>query len=278
MSLNNFIPVLWSARLLNTLNNAHVFANVVNTDYEGEISAQGDQVKINSIGEVTISDYTKNSNLSDPEALDAVQTILEIDQAKSFNFQVDDIDAAQQKPKVMDSAMQEAGWGLANEADKLIAGFYTSAHAEVEKNKIVDDEPENTYEVLAEAAEKLDEKNVPREGRWVVVPPFFNAGMVLAGLMETAGSASAEFEKANGYLTRLLGFDIWVSNNLTVSGGYTYGMAGSRKAISYAEQILDIEAYRPEKRFANAVKGLHVYGAKVVYPNALVSLKVKRDA
>jgi len=278
MSLNNFIPVLWSARLLNTLNNAHVFANVVNTDYEGEISAQGDQVKINSIGEVTISDYTKNSNLSDPEALDAVQTILEIDQAKSFNFQVDDIDAAQQKPKVMDSAMQEAGWGLANEADKLIAGFYTSAHAEVEKDKIVDDEPENTYEVLAEAAEKLDEKNVPREGRWVVVPPFFNAGMVLAGLMETAGSASAEFEKANGYLTRLLGFDIWVSNNLTVSGGYTYGMAGSRKAISYAEQILDIEAYRPEKRFANAVKGLHVYGAKVVYPNALVGLKLKRDS
>lgn len=278
MSLNNFIPVLWSARLLNTLNNAHVFANVVNTDYEGEISAQGDQVKINSIGEVTISDYTKNSNLSDPEALDAVQTILEIDQAKSFNFQVDDIDAAQQKPKVMDSAMQEAGWGLANEADKLIAGFYTSAHAEVEKDKIVDDEPENTYEVLAEAAEKLDEKNVPREGRWVVVPPFFNAGMVLAGLMETAGSASAEFEKANGYLTRLLGFDIWVSNNLTVSGGYTYGMAGSRKAISYAEQILDIEAYRPEKRFANAVKGLHVYGAKVVYPNALVRLKIKRDS
>ncbi len=278
MSLNNFIPVLWSARLLNTLNNAHVFANVVNTDYEGEISAQGDQVKINSIGEVTISDYTKNSNLSDPEALDAVQTILEIDQAKSFNFQVDDIDAAQQKPKVMDSAMQEAGWGLANEADKLIAGFYTSAHAEVEKDKIVDNEPENTYEVLAEAAEKLDEKNVPREGRWVVVPPFFNAGMVLAGLMETAGSASAEFEKANGYLTRLLGFDIWVSNNLTVSGGYTYGMAGSRKAISYAEQILDIEAYRPEKRFANAVKGLHVYGAKVVYPNALVGLKLKRDS
>ena len=278
MSLNNFIPVLWSARLLNTLNNAHVFANVVNTDYEGEISAQGDQVKINSIGEVTISDYTKNSNLSDPEALDAVQTILEINQAKSFNFQVDDIDAAQQKPKVMDSAMQEAGWGLANEADKLIAGFYTSAHAEVEKDKIVDDEPENTYEVLAEAAEKLDEKNVPREGRWVVVPPFFNAGMVLAGLMETAGSASAEFEKANGYLTRLLGFDIWVSNNLTVSGGYTYGMAGSRKAISYAEQILDIEAYRPEKRFANAVKGLHVYGAKVVYPNALVRLKIKRDS
>lgn len=277
MSLNNFIPTIWSARLYETLRNAHVFANVVNTDYEGEISGSGDSVKINTIGSVSVGDYTKNGTIN-LEQLDSAQTILEIDQSKYFNFMVDDIDKAQNNPKVMDGAMREAGYALADTADGLIAGFYSDAQAEVEKNKIVVDEPENTYEVLATAAEELDKKNVPREGRWAVVPPFFVTGMTLAGLFEVSGNVDASQEKVNGFITRLLGFDIWVSNNLETSGNFTFGMAGTRKAISFAEQILDVEAYRPQDRFADAVKGLHVYGAKVIYPNALVSLKLQRDS
>lgn len=276
MSLANFIPTIWHARLFETLKKAHVFANVVNRDYEGDISAAGDTVKINSIGEVTIGDYTKNSTI-DLEQLNSVQQILVIDQAKYFNFMVDDIDKAQNNPKVMDGAMREAGWGLAQKADEMIAAFHSQAQATITKTQVMGTDPEHTYEALAEAGAKLDEKNVPREGRWAVIPPFFNAGMVLAGLMETA-SISAEFEKANGYVARLLGFEIFMSNNLKTSSGSTYGMVGSRKAISYAEQILDIEAYRPQNRFADAVKGLHVYGAKVVYPNALVRLDLKPGA
>ncbi len=277
MSLNNFIPTVWSARLLERLKVAHVFANVVNTDYAGEISAYGDSVKINTIGDVTVSDYTKNTNIGDPEALDAVQTILQIDQAKYFNFQVDDIDQAQQKPKVMDAAMQEAGFALADTVDGFIAGFHDKAHEEVEENNLLTNH-DDVYEVIAEAGQVLDEKNVPRDGRWMVVPPFINTAMVIAGIMDTAGSIDANQINQNGYVGRLLGFDIYMSNNLKGDGTWTYGMAGTRKAISYAEQILDMEAYRPEKRFADAVKGLHVYGAKVVYPKALVRLKVRPDS
>ena len=277
MSLNNFIPTVWSARLLERLKVAHVFANVVNTDYEGEISAYGDSVKINTIGDVTVSDYTKNTNIGDPEALDAVQTILQIDQAKYFNFQVDDIDQAQQKPKVMDAAMQEAGFALADTVDGFIADFHDQAHEEVEENNLLTSH-DDVYEVIAEAGQKLDEENVPRDGRWMVVPPFMNTAMVIAGIMDTAGSIDANQINQNGYVGRLLGFDIYMSNNLKGDGTWTYGMAGTRKAISYAEQIMDMEAYRPEKRFADAVKGLHVYGAKVVYPKALVRLKVRPDS
>ena len=274
MSLDNFIPSVWSARLLDTLKTAHVFANVVNTDYEGEITSFGDSVKINTIGEVTVSDYTKNTDISDPEDLDAVQTILQVDQAKYFNFQVDDIDKAQQKPKVMDAAMREAGFALADTADGHIAGFHDKAAQEVEKNFSANEE-DDTYKVLAETARKLDEKNVPREGRWVVIPPFFHEYMIVAGILDTAGSVDANQLNQEGFIARLLGFDIYMSNNLKDDSTWTFGMAGTRKAISYAEQILDMEAYRPEKRFADAVKGLHVYGAKVVYPNAMVRLKLQ---
>lgn len=273
MSLNNFIPTLWSARLYETLKNAHVFANVVNRDYEGEISSYGDSVKINSIGSISVGDYAKNGTIS-LQQLNSAQTILEINQAKYFNFMVDDIDKAQSNPKVMDGAMQEAGYALADTADSYLAQFQSDASNTV-TDITIDTNPENTYDVLADAALALDEANVPREGRFAVVPPFFVKGMVLAGIMETAGAISAEQEKQNGYVSRLLGFDIWTSNNLEVVGSDTVGIAGTRKAISYAEQVLDMEAYRPENRFADAVKGLHVYGGKVVYPDALVRLVLR---
>ena len=276
MSLQNFIPTIWSARLYDTLKQAHVLPNVVNRDYEGDITSHGDSVKINSIGSINVGDYGKNSTIQ-LQQLNSAQTILEIDQAKYFNFMVDDIDKAQNKPKVMDAAMREAGYALANTADSHLAGFQSDAGNTV-TDITIETNPENTYNVLAAAALALDEANVPREGRWAVVPPFFNRGMVLGGVMEIeSGTIDSQFEKVNGFVTRLLGFDILVSNNLEVVGNDTIGLAGTRRAISYAEQILDMEAFRPHDRFADAVKGLHVYGGKVVDPNALVRL-VLRDA
>src|SRR5689334_12725539 len=122
MSLVNFIPTVWSGTMLRYLDKAHVFAQpgVVNRDYEGEIAAFGDSVKINQLGPITISDYTKNTDLSTPEALNGNQTVLVIDKAKSFNFQVDDIDRAQQTPKVMQTAMERSAYGIADVVDAAL--------------------------------------------------------------------------------------------------------------------------------------------------------------
>ena len=111
MSLDNFIPQIWSARLLENLNKNHVFVGLCNRDYEGEIKGMGDQVKINSIGRVTIGDYQKNTDIEAPEVLNDAQRILLINQGKYFNFQIDDVDKAQQNPKVMNAAMKEASEG-----------------------------------------------------------------------------------------------------------------------------------------------------------------------
>jgi len=286
MSLSNFIPNVWSARLLENLNNAHVFANLVNRDYEGEIRQLGDTVKINSIGHVTIGNYTKNTDMSAAETLTDAQTTLVIDKAKYFNFQIDDIDKAQTKPKVMDAAMRDSAWGLADEVDKLFAAL----HATATTKKGTTGAPEiggvltagsALYDLLIYLSIKLDEYNTPRQGRWIVVPPWVH-GYLLKDSRFINSTDMGNQMRTNAMVGRVAGFDVYISNNVvkggTAESDYHAVIAGHPMAISYAEQIASVEAYRPQLRFADAVKGLLVFGYKLVRPNNIATLYVKQAA
>ena len=123
MSVKNFIPQIWSARLLEHLDKAHVYANLVNRDYEGEIRNFGDTVKVNQIGDITIKDYTKGSDIEDPDDLDGTQQILTINQSKYFNFGIDDVDNAQTNPKLMNEAMSRTAYGMNDVTDSFIANL-----------------------------------------------------------------------------------------------------------------------------------------------------------
>ena len=185
MTLSNFIPNVWSARILETMNKAHVYTGLMNRDYEGEIQALGDTVKINSIGRVTIGTYTKNTDISAAETLTDAQTSLSINVARYFNFQVDDIDKAQTKPKVMEAAMRDAAWGLADAIDILIAGLYTEVSSTTTQGSTGSPiaggsltAGEAMYDLLVNMAVNLDENNVPDDGnRFVVVPPWAHGVM-----------------------------------------------------------------------------------------------------
>lgn len=277
MALDNFIPEVWSARLLQNLNNAHVYGQpgVINRDYEGDITGEGSVVKINSIGRITIGSYTKNSNIGDPETLQSGQTNLLIDQAKYFNFQVDDVDKAQAKPKVMDGAMEEAGWGLRDVADQYIAALYSGV-ASGNTTGLGDDTtplvPTATtaYEYLVAMGVLLDEANVPSDGRWVIVPPWYHGFLLKDDRFVKAGTPATDAVLRNGMIGQAAGFTVLKSNNVPNTSATKYKViAGHPMAWSFAEQIVSVEAYRPEKRFADAVKGLHVYGAKLTRPNAI---------
>lgn len=281
MTLNNFIPQVWSARLLSNLNKAHVFgqAGVVNRDYEGEISAAGDTVKINSIGRVTVTDYTKNTDHAAAETLTDSQRSLVIDQAKMFNFQIDDVDKAQQKPKVMDEAMGEAAYALSDTLDSFLASKYVDAAAANVVGLGDDTTPitvtsSNAYDQLVLMDQRLDEANVRTAGRWAIVPPWFHAKLQLDDrFINASRSADGGSTLRNGQVGRASGFDIFESNNVKNTTGAKYKiMAGTDQAISLAEQIASVEAYRPQLRFADAVKGLHLYGAKTARPEALTCL------
>ena len=285
MAIDNFIPQIWSARLLENLNKTHVFASVCNKAYTGDIRAFGDRVHINGIGRITIGDYTKNTDIGAPETLTDAQKTLIIDQGKYFNFQIDDIDAAQQTPKLMDAAMREAAYGLADVADKYIANLYSD---ESITNTIgTDDAPKkftavgDAYEALVSLSVKLSEANVPKNGRWVVVPAWYIGLLLKDERFVAAGTAMSDNALSCGLVGKAAGFDIYTSNNVaTVTGAddtlcYKV-MAGYENSIAYAEQITEVEAYRPEKRFADAVKGLHLYGAKIVKPDSVGLLTVAR--
>ena len=282
MALTTFIPELWNARLLNALDKAHVFAGLVNRDYEGEIKKQGDTVHINTIGEVTIGTYTKDTDFtSGPQALTATDSTLVINQAKYFNFAVDDIDTAQAAGDIMDKAMQRAAYGLADAADKYLADQLAAAITTANGNQVgttaVALTKENVYENIVKMKTILDKANVPTTGRWLVVPPEMVALILQDDRFVKTGGTKAEDTLAHGWVARAVGFDIYESNNCNsanASSTTTYTItAGDEGACTYAEQISDTEAYRPEKRFADAVKGLHLYGAKVVDPKRLAGLK-----
>ncbi len=279
MAVANFIPQLWSARLLAHLDNAHVYANLVNRDYEGEISRYGDTVKINQIGDITVGDYTKNTDITDPQQLSGSQTTLVIDQAKFFNFQIDDVDNAQTNPKLMNEAMMRSAYAIAEVTDKFIAGLYTDIPT---NNQIgndttpIDITKDNVYETLVDMGVKLTEANVPKQGRFVVIPPWMT-GVLQKNDLFVHATKSGDNVIASGLIGRAAGFDIYESNNVPNTTGTKYKiMAGTRIGISYAEQIIETEAYRMEKRFADAVKGLHVYGAKMVQPESMVLLTANK--
>ena len=280
MAVTNFIPELWSARLLNALDKSHVFANVVNRDYEGEIKKMGDTVHINTIGAVTIGTYTQNTDFtSGPETLATTDQTLTIDQAKYFNFQVDDIDAAQAAGDIMDKAMTRAAYGLADASDKYIAGILAGAAdaTNTVSTSAVALTSSNVYENVVKMRTILDKANVPTAGRWLVIPPEMYALILLDDRFVKTGGEMAEGILRTGLVAQAAGFDIYLSNNcvsVNSNSTDTYTIVGGvDSAATYAEQIVSTEAYRPEKRFADAVKGLHVYGAKVVDKAQIACLK-----
>ena len=274
MAVTTFIPELWSARLLYALEKSHVATNLVNRNYEGVIANQGDTVHINSIGAITVKDYTRNSNIADPEILTTADQTLDIDQAKYFNFQVDDVDKAQISGDIIDTAMGRSAYALADVSDafllKTIASGAASANKIGAKANLTALTASNVYENIVKMRTLLDKANVPTTGRTIVVPPEVYALLLLDDRFAKSGSDSGQNALLNGMVGRVAGFDVFMSNNC-VSG--TDGGSGSTPyfvitaqvaaATTYAEQIIKTEAYRMEKRFADAVKGLHVYGAKV---------------
>ena len=272
-NLANFIPEIWSARLLEHLDKAHVYARLMNRDYEGEIRAFGDTVHINQIGDITISDYT-GADIADPEELDGTQQDLAIDQAKYFNFQVKDIDNAQSNPKLVDAAMQRASYGINDVIDQYLAGLLAAG---VDASNVLGSDASplaptaaTAYDYLVDLGVLLNEANVPMLGRWVVVPPWYHGLLLKDERFVGNGTGYNQAILQGGLVGEAAGFQIHLSNNVPNTAGAKYKViAGTNAAGAFAEQLVELEAYRLEKNFSDAVKGLHVFGAKVVQPRAL---------
>ena len=268
----------------------------------------GDTVKINAIGDITINNYTKDTDMNPPQAMTDAQTMLVISQAKYYNFEVDDIDAAQAHPAVMGEATAWAAFRAADTIDQFIASFYVDA---ISANLIGSSGAwvtpqvptqanvgggQTVFDYLVVLDQLLDQQYVPDTGRWCVVPPWiqtllmqdirwtsFNTPAAVQNLARGLDGADTPIPggtmmvaKGPAYLGTINSMDVYRSVNSPHLGG-TNGIAGSqdvvlaghRDALTFALGLAKTEAYRPPYRFADALKGLYLYGAKTVRPYAL---------
>jgi N4-gp56 family major capsid protein len=266
MAPTQMIAQIWAARILAKLEKSLVFAQpgVVNRDYEGEIREAGDRVHIHSFNDLTIGTYARNSTTVTYEELTDSRVTLLVDQSKYFAFKLDDVDAAQMKPKVIDEASARAAYQLRDVADQYVAGLYTGATNTVASSQWT---ATNVYGKLVDLIATMDTLNIPDSGRFVVVPAWVKALLLQNADFLRATEAVNAPAVLNGQVGQVAGLTVLASNNVPTTGTspvVTHMLAGHSSGIGYAEQIVNVEALRLQAAFADGVRGLHLYGAKVL--------------
>jgi len=275
MSLNTFSPEIWHGGILSMLQKSLVYGALTNGDYEGDLLQYGDRVRINSISDPTVTNYTKDTDINTPEALVGADQVLVIDQAKYVNFAVDDIDALQNRPKALQEAITRAGYKLRDTIDQYIAGlfpqiaalnFQGTDGAPLTPNTTAGTTP---YDYLVNLRVLLDKSNVPADGRFAVLTPDLYGLLLKDNRFVGFGTADNMDLIRNGRVGRAAGMEIYESNNVQKTAANFKIIAGHPMAWSFVGQITKMEAFRPERRFSDAIKFLYVYGSKVVRPDAL---------
>ena len=279
MAISNFKPEVWSADLLVALEKSLVYGapGVVNRNYEGEIAQYGDTVNITSLADPTVGTYTAHTDIT-IEDVDDAQSVLLIDQSKYFAFEVDDIEKRQARGDVMPEQARKAAYKLRDTADQHLASVMAAG---VDAGNLVAEQTLATaadaYDLLVDLGVILDEDNVPTEGRWAVITPAFHGLLLKDSRFIAAGDDRGAGVRTNGMVGEAAGFSLRKSNNAPAGPGAGAGklvIAGYSGATTFAEQIAKVEAFRMEKRFADGLKGLHLYGSKVVRPTGLAAADV----
>jgi hypothetical protein len=297
ISVLNFKPSIWSRVILAALQKKLVYGSpmVVNNDYDGEISGPGNNVHITQFGDPTISAYTIGGTLAYQALIDAGMQ-LQINQAYSFSFAIDDVDRRQAAGDMQAYLEGRAAYQLANTADTYIAGLYTAIGS---ANTIgttgapltplpyggSTSDPADAYiKVLEPLKVILDQNNVPDEDRYVTCPPWFvsliSQTQAFVSVTDMQGDASQTFQR--GFMGQASGFNILKTNNAPqpVAGGAGTGVwaiqAGHPMSTTYGEQITETEALRLQTSFADAVRGLHIYGALMTRPDTCALAYVQR--
>jgi hypothetical protein len=294
-----FIPVLWSTKLIEKFYASTVLAAISNTDYEGEIKNKGDTVVIRTKPTITIKNYLADG-LLEIERPSSNIVELKIDKGKYFNVILDDVyeiqadlnmmnmwsdDAAQQFKIVVDTDVLKAILGQAATNNKGTTAGKISANVNLGVTgtplQIVARNPAGTagkveiVDLLVRLGQVLDEQNIPETGRWVLLPAWIASQIKMSELRDAALTGDSVSILRNGRLGMVDRFTIYVSNLLPsgVAAGLAAGewviYAGTQHALTFASQINKVETLRSELTFGQLLRGLQVFGYKVLDGTAL---------
>ena len=270
MAYTNFKQTFWSKHIQHELEKRAILADFTNRKFEGE-AKHGNQVKILGVGRPTIGTYT-GASIGAPENVADSSAFLTIDQTPFFNFGVDDVDRAQTVPGLMEALMEEATIAMSLNVDSYIASLAVGAGTIGSSTQI------NTAALAKAALDTgilaLREADVAIDAEVVAeLPPF---------VYQLLKDKYIELDTANSEMMKkgIVGFydnvRVRVCNNLYNDGTDFYGMIRTKNAIAYVNQIDKVEPYRPEGLFTDAIKGLNVYGAKVVRPKELYAIRAHK--
>lgn len=273
MAITNFIPEVWSAAILEALRAKLVFPSLCNSDYEGDIREAGDTVHITGYNDVTVHKYTRGQAITVDDATDKEAAVLKIDQSDYFAFKVNDLDKTQAKADLTGKFTNSAAYNMMKNVENYISNLMDAAVSTPAKTVAVGT-PADAYLAVVEAGRKLDVQNVPDEGRWLVVSPDFYA-LLLQDSRFIEGTEAGHNTLLNGVVGQVRGFTVVKSNNVPSkkSSPDTQSiLAGTNAAVTFAQQVNKVEAMRMQTDFADMVRGLDLYGAKVIRPECLTKI------
>lgn len=307
----SFIPTVWAAKMNAKFYAASVYGEIANTNYEGEISGQGDKVVINTAPTITISNYTAGGGVVYQAPTPDFQELL-IDKGKYFAFQINDVLEYQSKPSLLDIFSEDAAeqMRVAVDSQCLYNTLFNSAAANkgatagaksASYNLGTDAAPvvltaTNVLGKILELASVLDEQNVPESDRWLLIDPLTRSMLFQSELARAYSTGDDTSPVRNGKIGMIDRFTVYVTNQLPkgaagtatpwISGDGTENSitttgtvakrrviaAGHKSAITWASQITKMETVRNTADFGDYIRSLNVYGFKVIKPEALTTL------
>lgn len=284
MSVRDAIPVIFAATLLQELKNKLVFGKIAFKKHSGEIKQKGDRIKLKGYGGVTIHDYNPGDPTWDAahpngityETPEAADIFLDVDHAKDYGIKLHDITELQSDPAAREHYAKEAAYGLDEEVDKYIASLYTQSALGTAVLSHTGMTTALITSYISELWTRLKDVNVDK--KFIVIPPWVSVKLKLAGIL-SAEDLKAELE--NGFIGRVLQFDMYMSNNCPELTPVTAGhrrniiIAGSYQSIAFVDQMTETESLRSQGYFADLIRGLHVWGARVVKPKELFYLDLE---
>lgn len=278
MAYANFIPSVWNEGINRELERLCVFVEDCNRQYEGSVKKKGESVTILGVGKPTIKSLAKanrNNDIDAPEEIEDTSVIMYINQIRYFNYMVGDIDKAQAVNGVMDALEQETSEGLADEVDKYVASFAVDSSVAKLNASPATVTKDNILSTLDLAIQKLYENDVKATTKIVVTisPRFYTLFKQAYIDKDTDNSEMLK----NGRVAKYGNVVVKMSNNVhkTDSGATDNIMIRTKRAIAFAKPLTHTEPYRPEKKFADAVKGFILFDAKVVRPKEVININVK---
>lgn len=278
MAYANFIPSVWNEGINRELERLCVFVEDCNRQYEGSVKKKGESVTILGVGKPTIKSLAKanrNNDIDAPEEIEDTSVIMYINQIRYFNYMVGDIDKAQAVNGVMDALEQETSEGLADEVDKYVASFAVDSSVVKLNASPTTVTKDNILSTLDLAIQKLYENDVKATTKIVVTisPRFYTLFKQAYIDKDTDNSEMLK----NGRVAKYGNVVVKMSNNVhkTDSGATDNIMIRTQRAIAFAKPLTHTEPYRPEKKFADAVKGFILFDAKVVRPKEVININVK---